>query len=169
MSEKLLVPEENRQPSLHNIMGKKKIIVQNQEELLKEKEKVEARLQKEIKIEPRQKITEGQVYIFSSYNNTIISLADLKGNVLTWASAGAIGFKGAKKATAFAASKVAETVVDRAKKIGIERVRVLVKGIGSGRESAIRSLANRGMEIDSIKDITPIPHNGCRPPKVRRV
>ena len=150
-------------------MGKKKIIVQNQEELLKEKEKIDIKLQKEIKLEPRQKITEGRVYIFSSYNNTIISLADPKGNVLTWASAGAIGFKGAKKATPFAASKVAETVVDRAKKIGIEKVRVLVKGIGSGRESAIRSLASRGLEIDSIKDITPIPHNGCRPPKVRRV
>lgn len=150
-------------------MGKKKIIVQNQEELLKEKEKVDIKLQKEVKLELRQKITAGQVYIFSSYNNTIISLADPKGNVLTWASAGAIGFKGAKKATPFAASKVAETVVDRAKKIGIERVKVLVKGIGSGRESAIRSLASRGLEIDSIKDITPIPHNGCRPPKVRRV
>ena len=169
MSEKPWAPAENRQPNQHNIMGKKKIIVQNQEELLKEKEKVDIKLQKEVKLEPRQKITEGRVYIFSSYNNTIISVADPKGNVLTWASAGAIGFKGAKKATPFAASKVAETVVDRAKKIGIERVKVLVKGIGSGRESAIRSLANRGLEIDSIKDITPIPHNGCRPPKVRRV
>ncbi len=150
-------------------MGKKKIIVQNQEELIKEREKVDAKLQKEVKIEPRQKITEGQVYIFSSYNNTIINIADPRGNVLSWASAGAIGFKGAKKSTPFAASKVAETLADRIKKIGIERVKVFVKGIGSGRESAIRSLAARGIEIDSIKDITPIPHNGCRPRKPRRV
>jgi small subunit ribosomal protein S11 len=150
-------------------MGKKKIIAQNQEELIKEREGVDAKLQKEVKIEPRKKITEGQVYIFSSYNNTIINITDSKGNVLTWASAGAIGFKGAKKSTPFAASKVAETLADRAKKMGIERVKVFVKGIGSGRESAIRSLAARGMEIDSIKDITPIPHNGCRPRKPRRV
>ena len=150
-------------------MGKKKIIVQNQEELIKEREKVDTNLQKEVKIESRQKITEGHIYIFSSYNNTIINITDSKGNVLTWASAGAIGFKGAKKATPFAASKVAEAVAERAKKIGIERVKVFVKGIGSGRESAIRSLAARGMEIDSIKDITPIPHNGCRPRKPRRV
>ncbi|MDO8601386.1 MAG: 30S ribosomal protein S11 [bacterium] len=150
-------------------MGKKKIIAQNQEELIKEREKVDAKLQKEVEIAPRQRITEGRVYIFSSYNNTIINIADSKGNVLTWASAGAIGFKGAKKSTPFAASKVAETLADRAKKIGIERVKVFVRGIGSGRESAIRSLAARGMEIDSIKDITPIPHNGCRPRKPRRV
>jgi len=150
-------------------MGKKKIISQNQEELIKEKEKVDSILQKEVKVESRQKITEGRVYIFSSYNNTIINVTDSKGNVLTWASAGAIGFKGAKKATPFASSKVAETVVERAKKMGIEKVKVFVKGIGSGRESAIRSLVARGMEIDSIKDITPIPHNGCRPRKPRRV
>lgn len=150
-------------------MGKKKIISQNQEELIKEREKVDTILQKEVKVESRQKVTEGRIYIFSSYNNTIINLTDSKGNVLTWASAGAIGFKGAKKATPFASSKVAEAVVERAKKIGIERVKVFVRGIGSGRESAIRSLAARGMEIDSIKDITPIPHNGCRPRKPRRV
>jgi small subunit ribosomal protein S11 len=150
-------------------MGKKKIISQNQEELIKEREKVDSILQKEVKVESRQKVTEGRVYIFSSYNNTIINVTDSKGNVLTWASAGAIGFKGAKKATPFASSKVAETVVERAKKMGIEKVKVFVKGIGSGRESAIRSLVARGMEIDSIKDITPIPHNGCRPRKPRRV
>ncbi|MEK7071852.1 MAG: 30S ribosomal protein S11 [Patescibacteria group bacterium] len=150
-------------------MGKKKIIVQNQEELIKEREKVDTKLQKEVKIEPRQRTTEGQIYIFSSYNNTIINVTDAKGNVLTWASAGAIGFKGAKKATPFAASKVAETIAERTKKMGIEKVKIFVKGIGSGRESAIRSLAARGLEIDSIKDITPIPHNGCKPKKPRRV
>ena len=88
---------------------------------------------------------------------------------MSWVSAGAIGFKGARKATPFAASKVAEAIAQTAQKIGIRRVQVLIKGVGSGRESAVRSLAARGMDIVSIKDITPIPHNGCRPPKARRV
>ncbi len=150
-------------------MGKKRIITKTAEELLKEREKVEEAVKKEIKIKLPQKLKEGKVYISSSYNNTIITLTDLKGNVLTWVSSGSIGFKGTKKATPFAASKVAETVVQAAKKLGIEKIQVMVKGIGSGRESAIRSIAARGLEITSIKDITPIPHNGCRPPKTRRV
>lgn len=150
-------------------MGKKRIVTKTEEELLKEREKVEESVEKEIKIKVPQKIKEGKVYIFSSYNNTLITLTDLQGNVLTWASAGSIGFKGTKKATPFAASKVAEVLTQAAKKLGIEKIQVLVKGIGSGRESAIRSIAARGLDITSIKDITPIPHNGCRPPKVRRV
>jgi len=151
-------------------MGKKRVIVQNEKDLLKEKEQVDARIQKEINSETSQRgVREGKVYVFSSYNNTIISLTDLRGNVLSWASAGAIGFKGTKKSTSFAASKVAEVVVQAAKKLGVSKVMVLVRGVGSGRESAIRSLAARGLDIVSIKDITPIPHNGCRPPKARRV
>jgi small subunit ribosomal protein S11 len=149
-------------------MGKKRIIQQSEEELLKEREKVEAKAKKEVK-GTTIKIKEGRVYIFSSYNNTIITLADLKGSVLGWVSSGSIGFKGTKKATPFAASKVAEAVAQIAQKIGIEKIEVLVKGIGSGRESAIRSLAARGLQILSIKDTTPVPHNGCRPPKARRV
>jgi small subunit ribosomal protein S11 len=141
-------------------MGKKRIITKTAEELPKEKE---------VRVITPQKIKEGRVYIFSSYNNTIITLTDLLGNVLTWVSAGSIGFKGTKKATPFAASKVAEALADLCRKLGIAKVNVLVKGIGSGRESAIRSLAARGLEIGSIKDITPIPHNGCRPRKARRV
>ncbi|KPJ73036.1 30S ribosomal protein S11 [Parcubacteria bacterium DG_74_1] len=116
-----------------------------------------------------QRVKEGRIYISSSYNNTIITLTDLRGNVLYWTTAGNIGFRGTKKATPFAASKVAENIVQAARKLGIEKVTVLIKGIGSGRESALRSLAARGLEIVAIKDITPIPHNGCRPPKVRRV
>jgi small subunit ribosomal protein S11 len=149
-------------------MGKKRIIKQTEEELLKEREKVEAKVKREIK-ETAQKVKEGKLYIFSSYNNTLLTLTDLQGNVLGWTSAGTIGFKGTKKATPFAASKVAEAMAQVAKKIGVEKVAVFIKGIGSGRESAIRSLAARGLDIVSIKDITPIPHNGCRPPKVRRV
>ena len=151
-------------------MGKKRVIVQNEKDLLKEKERVDAKIQKEINSETSQRgVREGKVYVFSSYNNTIISLTDLRGNVLSWASAGAIGFKGTKKSTSFAASKVAEVVVQTAKKLGVSKVMVLVRGVGSGRESAIRSLAARGLDIVSVKDITPIPHNGCRPPKARRV
>jgi len=150
-------------------MGKKRIIKQTEEELLKEGEKVGALARKEVKVEIPRKITEGRIYISSSYNNTIMTLTDPQGNVLRWASAGSIGFKGTKKATPFAASKVAEATAQIAKKMGIERVAVFIKGIGSGRESALRSLAAKGLEIVSIKDITPIPHNGCRPPKVRRV
>lgn len=150
-------------------MGKKRIVKKTEEELLREKEKIEEKLKKEIKIEPSKKISEGRVYIFASYNNTICTLTDLQGNALAWTSAGNIGFKGTKKATPFAASKVAERLVEKAKKIGLEKVEVFIKGIGSGRDSALRSLASRGLEILAIKDITPIPHNGCRPPKVRRV
>jgi len=150
-------------------MGKKHIITQTKEEIIKEGEKIEAKAQKESKIEVTHKIRDGKVYISSSYNNTIITLADVKGNVLAWVSAGSIGFKGTKKATPFAASKVAEAVAQVAQKIGVEKVAIYVKGIGSGRESAIRSLAARGLELTSIKDVTPVPHNGCRPPKARRV
>ena len=150
-------------------MGKKRIIAKSEEGSLKEREKIEAAARKEVKIGASGKISEGRVYINVSYNNTIITLTDLKGNVLAWTSAGSLGFKGTKKATPFAASKVAEALTQTAKKSGVEKVSVLVNGIGSGRESAVRSLASRGLDIISIKDITPIPHNGCRPPKVRRV
>ncbi|MFH1657576.1 MAG: 30S ribosomal protein S11 [bacterium] len=111
----------------------------------------------------------GRVYIASSYNNTLMTLTDQHGNVLSWSTAGNIGFKGSKKATPFAAAKVAETIVKTAEKIGVSEVEVYVKGIGGGRDSAIRSLAAKGLEILSIKDVTPVPHNGCRKKKPRRV
>lgn len=150
-------------------MGKKRIIKKSEEELLKERERVEAGMKKEIKITTPLKTKEGRIYVSSSYNNTMITLTDFQGNVLSWVSAGSIGFKGTKKATPFAASKVAEAICFAARKIGIQKVSVLVKGIGSGRESAVRSLAAHGLDITSITDVTPVPHNGCRPPKVRRV
>ena len=149
-------------------MGKKRIIKKSEEELLKESEKLTT-IKKDIKIEKSLPTKEGKIYIFSSYNNTIITLTDLQGNALASCSAGAIGFKGTKKSTPFAASKVAEVIAQATKKLGIEKVQVLVKGVGSGRESALRSLATHGLDIVLIKDITPIPHDGCRPPKVRRV
>ncbi|MCK4473873.1 30S ribosomal protein S11 [Candidatus Parcubacteria bacterium] len=149
-------------------MGKKRIIAKTKEELFEERERVEAKVKKEIK-KTSQKIKEGNIYISSSYNNTIITLTDFNGNVLHWTSAGSIGFKGTKKATPFAASKVAEAMSAAIKKIGIEKIVIFVKGVGSGRESAIRSLAARGLDVISITDVTPVPHNGCRPAKVRRV
>ncbi len=150
-------------------MGKKRVVVKTKEELLKEREKVEAAVRKEVKIKAPQKVKEGRIYIYSSYNNTLLSLTDLEGNVLYWTSAGRIGFKGTKKGTAFAASKVAEAMSQVVDKLKIKKVKVLVKGIGSGRDSAIRSLAARRLDIISIKDVTPVPHNGCRPKKPRRV
>ena len=112
---------------------------------------------------------EGVAHIKATFNNTIITLTDLHGNVVAWASAGAMGFKGSRKSTSFAAGQAAEKAANKALDIGLKRVRVEVKGPGSGRESAIRSLAVVGLEITAIKDVTPIPHNGCRPPKRRRV
>ena len=151
-------------------MGKKHIIQKTEKELLAESAKIEAAVKKEATVEiPSGKLKEGKIYISSSYNNTIITLTDLQGNALAWVSAGTIGFKGSKKATPFAASKVAEAISQKLYKLGIQKITVFVKGIGGGRESAIRSLAAKGFEITSIADITPIPHNGCRPPKVRRV
>ncbi len=151
-------------------MGKKRVIQKSQEELIKEREKIEAAVKKEIKITGAVgKINEGKIYISSSYNNTIMTLTDLKGNILAWKSAGSIGFKGAKKGTSFAASRVGEAIALVAKKLGINKIHILVKGIGSGRESAIRSLVTYGLDVVSVKDVTPIPHNGCRSRKVRRV
>ena len=112
---------------------------------------------------------EGVAHIKATFNNSIITLTDLNGNVVAWASAGAMGFKGSRKSTSFAAGQAAEKAANTALDIGLKRVRVEVKGPGSGRESAIRSLAVVGLEITVIKDVTPIPHNGCRPPKRRRV
>jgi small subunit ribosomal protein S11 len=150
-------------------MGKKRIIQQNKEDLLKEKEGIDAKIKKEVKTVTR-KVKEGKVFIFSSYNNTILTLTDLYGNVLGWTSAGSIGFKGTKKGTPFAASKVAGVMLQIIKKLGIEQVSLLLKGIGAGRDSAIKSLAAaEGLNIVSIKERTFLPHGGCRPPKPRRV
>lgn len=151
-------------------MGKKHIIETNQEELIKEKEKVEETLKKEAKVKSTiSGVQEGKIYVSSSYNNTIVTLTNSKGQVLAWKSAGSVGFKGTKKATSFAASRVAEAVANICKKLGIDRIEVLIKGIGAGRESTVRTLVTQGINIISVKDVTPIPHNGCRPKKVRRV
>lgn len=117
----------------------------------------------------RKNITHGVAYIKSSFNNTIITIADLQGNVISWASAGNVGFKGSHKSTPFAAQLAAEQVARKAMEHGVRKIDVHVKGPGSGRETAIRSLQAMGIEIIGIKDVTPVPHNGCRLPKRRRV
>lgn len=117
----------------------------------------------------RRKVREGLVYIQSSYNNTIVSITDVQGNVLAWSSSGRVGFSGARKATPYAAQKVVADVIERLQPFGMEEARVFVRGIGSARESAIRALGVGGLSIVSIRDITPIPHNGVRAPKRRRV
>ena len=117
----------------------------------------------------RRSIQTGKVYIYASYNNTIVTITDEKGDALAWSSSGASGFKGTKKGTPFAAQLAAETAARLAIEGGLKEVEVFVKGPGSGRETAIRALQGVGLEINSIKDVTPIPHNGCRPKKRRRV
>ena len=117
----------------------------------------------------RKNIERGAAHIHSSFNNTIVSVTDVAGNVIAWGSAGGLGFKGSRKSTPFAAGEVAETAAKKAMEHGLKSVEVFVKGPGSGREAAIRALQTAGLEISSIKDVTPIPHNGCRPPKRRRV
>ena len=114
-------------------------------------------------------VTNGQVHIQATFNNTIVTITDANGNAISWASAGELGFKGSRKSTPFAAQSAAEAAGKVAKEQGLETVEVFVKGPGSGRESAIRALETVGLRVTMIKDVTPIPHNGCRPPKRRRV
>jgi small subunit ribosomal protein S11 len=114
-------------------------------------------------------ITQGVAHVQATFNNTIVTITDPQGNVVTWASAGSVGFKGSRKSTPFAAQTAAENAAQKAMSHGMREVRVYVKGPGAGREAAIRSLQAAGLEITAIKDATPIPHNGCRPPKRRRV
>ncbi len=114
-------------------------------------------------------VDHGQAHILSTYNNTTITITDLSGNALSWSTSGKMGFKGPKKSTPYAAGSVARDAIEKAKTYGLQRVDVFVKGIGSGRESAIRGIQNNGIQVLTIHDVTPVPHNGCRPKKVRRV
>lgn len=150
-------------------MGKKKVFKQSAEDVLKEGQAIEKAIGKNQVIKTNKVVKKGVVYVKASYNNTLITLCDAQGNVLASKSAGRLGFKGAKKSTSYAASKVAESIAEIIQKLKISEVNVIIKGIGSGREAAVRSLGAQGVEIQSIKDKTPIPHGGCRPPKPRRV
>ena len=117
----------------------------------------------------RKNIEKGQAHIHSSFNNTIVTITDVQGNAISWASSGGLGFKGSRKSTPYASQLTAETAAKAAMEHGLKSVEVYVKGPGAGREAAIRALQTAGLEISMIKDVTPIPHNGCRPPKRRRV
>jgi small subunit ribosomal protein S11 len=117
----------------------------------------------------RKNVGKAVAHVKASFNNTIITVVDSAGQVIAWDSAGTIGYKGSRKSTPYAAQRAAEKVADKVKKMGVHELEVLVRGPGSGRESAIRALANSGIEVKSIEDVTPLPHNGCRPRKRRRV
>jgi small subunit ribosomal protein S11 len=117
----------------------------------------------------RRNVTKGNVHVLATFNNTIVTITDESGNVLSWSSSGSAGFKGSRKSTPYAAQIAAEKAAGVAKEHGLERVEVFVRGVGSGRESAIRALSTAGIQVSSIKDVTGIPHNGCRPRKPRRV
>jgi len=123
----------------------------------------------EIKASSKRKISSGILYVESTFNNTKVSLTDVSGNVLMWSSSGSLGFRGAKKGTPFAAAKIGETLGQKAFDLGLKEIDVVVKGVGSGRESAIRGFITKGFTINSIKDTTPVPHNGPKPKKPRRV
>lgn len=130
---------------------------------------VAARRVARTKRKERKNIEHGVAHIRSTFNNTIITITDIKGNAISWASSGGMGFRGSRKSTPFAAQMAAEQAAKAAMEHGLKQVEVFVKGPGAGREAAIRSLQATGLEVNSIKDVTPIPHNGCRPPKRRRV
>ena len=133
--------------------------------MAKSKNKKKTRRRKKVK----RNIEKGQAHIKSTFNNTIISITDEEGKVVAWSSAGKVGYKGSRKSTPFAAQLAAENAAEEAKDMGMKEVEIYVKGPGSGRESAMRTLQSAGLNITLIKDITPIPHNGCRPPKRRRI
>ena len=150
-------------------MGKKKVIKQSNEAILKEKEGIDSAVAKAYPGKKSKRIEKGRVYINNSFNNTMVSVTDTSGNLIAWVSSGSLGFSGPKKATPFASSKIIAALTEKLKTTGPTDIDIIVKGIGGGRDSAIRSLVNQGFNILSIKDVTPIPHNGPKPPKPRRV
>lgn len=160
MAEELKIQDEKKEPApkAENLVVEKETEVKPEEEAKKKKAKKIKRL-----------VTRGKANVKCTYNNTVITISDSSGGVLGWSSSGLLGFKGAKKATPYAATQVAGNVSEKIRKFGIKELEVFVKGVGSGRESSVRALANNGFDLILIKDITPIPHNGCRPKKPRRV
>jgi len=143
-------------------MGKKRIVKKGGESVAEGQSKQAGRLS-------RRELSVGTIYVHATYNNTKVLLADPKGNAVAWSSSGSLGFKGAKKGTPFAAAKVGELIGERASQLGMKEASAVVRGVGSGRESALRSFSSKGIQITGIKDTTPIPFNGPRPPKPRRV
>ncbi len=140
-------------------------------EIKKQEDDSKASLQtaRTTKSSKRRHVPRGQVHILCTYNNTVINMSDLTGNALGWSSSGSIGFRGAKKSTPFAATLVTQKVIEKTARFGVKEVDVFVKGVGGGREASVRALIAAGIQVNSIKDVTPVPHNGCRPKKPRRV
>lgn len=167
------MPEENKKNINNNIKSESekdsKVMIDKKEEENEKMQTVIVKGKKKKKKEPFLRGGRGQVHISSSYNNTIVSISDLNGAVLTWASAGKCGFKGPKKSTPYAAGIIIKSLIDKIKNFGIKEVDVYVKGVGTGREAAIRALGTNGVQVVSIKDVTPIPHGGCRAKKPRRI
>lgn len=147
-------------------MGKKRIVTKGGEDVSQISEKISTVSQKGL---AHKAIEKGRIYIRASYNNTQMIFTDNNGNVICWTSSGALGFKGPKKATPYAASKVAEVLLQKISKLGVKSVDVYIEGVGGGRQSALYTLGTKGLNIDLIKDITPVPHNGPKPVNVRRV
>ena len=151
-------------------MGKKRIAQVTQEESLKDSEKQQAGQVKKTQSKKKSRVlARANIYIKASYNNVMITVTNEQGEVLAWSTSGAAGFKGPRKATPYAASRVVELLMSKLEKINMEEVHILVRGIGTGRDASIRALMGKGLNITAIKDITPLPHNGCRPKKPRRV
>lgn len=150
-------------------MGKKKVATQSGDAALAEGTKQAGGVAKAAASKRGRRVENGRVYVNASYNNTVVTVTDEKGDVLAWASAGSIGFAGPKKATPFAASKIVSVITEKLKNYGLMNLEVFIKGVGGGRDSAVRSFANQGFNLVSIRDVTPVPHNGPRAKKVRRV
>ena len=150
-------------------MGKKKIGTQTAEEAINQASAIEGAVAAASGKNVAKKIDRGNVYVKASYNNTIISVTDEKGNLVAWSTAGALGFRGPKKATPFAASKVVAALTEKLRKAGLQKVSIYLNGIGGGRDSSVRSFVNQGFEVLGIHDVTPVPHNGPKPKKVRRI
>lgn len=151
-------------------MGKKRIAKQTEKEVLEESNVAEDTASpKKSRGKKPTSLSSSRVYISASYNNTLISVSDSRGNILAWSSAGLMGFRGPKKATPYAASRVVDNIFEKLGNTELGKVSVYVQGVGSGRDAAIRAIAGRGINIFSLQDKTPVPHNGCRPKKARRV
>ncbi len=150
-------------------MGKKKIGTQTEAEAIGQAAAIEGAVVAASTKGVSKKFDKGNVYVKASYNNTIISVTDDKGNLVAWSTAGSLGFRGPKKATPFAASKVVAALSEKLRKAGLQKVSIYLNGIGGGRDSSVRSFVNQGFEVLSIHDVTPIPHNGPKPKKVRRI
>ncbi len=150
-------------------MGKKKIGTQTGEEAISQAAAIEGAVVASSAKNVAKKFEKGNVYVKASYNNTIISVTDEKGNLVAWSTAGSLGFKGPKKATPFAASKIVAALTEKLRKAGLQKVTMYLNGIGGGRDSSVRSFVNQGFEVLGIHDVTPIPHNGPKPKKVRRI